>query len=141
METVGFEESALRRKSDAVTAIYDAAGENHFRLVHDTFHHYLSGEDIYFPDLTGLVQVSGVENSGVAVAEMRDKHRVLVGHADKIGNLRQLYTLLDRGYDGYASFEPFAGKLAWAEDIEGRLRESIVHIRQGVRATFISEAT
>jgi 2-keto-myo-inositol isomerase len=96
VKTVGFEESALRRKSDAVTAMYDAAGENHFWLMHDTFHHYLSGEDIYFPDLTGFVQVSGVENSGVAVAEMRDKHRVLVGHADKIGNLKQLYTLLER---------------------------------------------
>ena len=67
IEPLGFEECSLRRKSDAVKALYDAAGERHFRLVHDTFHHHLSGEDIFFPNLTGLVHVSGVEDNGLPV--------------------------------------------------------------------------
>src|SRR5579863_9798737 len=83
IEPLGFEECALRRKSDAVKAIYDAAGERHFQLVHDTFHHHLSGEDIFYPDLTGLVHVSGVEDRELSVDRMRDGHRVLVGAADR----------------------------------------------------------
>ncbi|MDI9682291.1 xylose isomerase, partial [Burkholderia cenocepacia] len=63
IEPLGFEECALRRKSDAVKGIYAAAGEPVFRLVHDTFHHYLAGEDIFFPNLTGLVHISGVEEA------------------------------------------------------------------------------
>jgi 2-keto-myo-inositol isomerase len=132
IEPLGFEECSLRRKSDAVKAIYDAAGERHFRLVHDTFHHHLSGEDIFFPNLTGLVHVSGVEDNGLPVDQMRDSHRVLVGAADRLGNIRQLTTLFARGYRGHVSFEPFAEEIASAADIEGRLRDSIGYIRASV---------
>jgi 2-keto-myo-inositol isomerase len=140
IEPLGFEECALRRKSDAVKAIYDAAGERNFRLVHDTFHHHLSGEDIFFPDLTGLVHVSGVEDRGLPVGRMRDGHRVLVGAADQLGNIRQLTTLLARGYRGHVSFEPFAAEIATAADIESRLRESIGYIRAGVALAQVREA-
>jgi 2-keto-myo-inositol isomerase len=132
IEPLGFEECSLRRKSDAVKALYDAAGERHFRLVHDTFHHHLSGEDIFFPNLTGLVHVSGVEDNGLPVDQMRDSHRVLVGTADRLGNIRQLTTLFARGYRGHVSFEPFAEEIASAADIEGRLRDSMGYIRASV---------
>jgi 2-keto-myo-inositol isomerase len=140
IEPLGFEECSLRRKSDAVKAIYDAAGERHFRLVHDTFHHHLSGEDIFFPNLTGLVHVSGVEDNGLSVDQMRDGHRVLVGAADRLGNVRQLTTLFGRGYRGHVSFEPFAEEIATAADIEGRLRDSIGYIRANVDLADIREA-
>ncbi|MCA8254086.1 TIM barrel protein [Burkholderia sp. AU31624] len=129
IEPLGFEECALRRKSDAVKGIYDAAGEQVFRLVHDTFHHHLSGEDIFFPNLTGLVHLSGVEEDDLPVDRMRDGHRVLVGGADRLGNIRQLRELLARGYRGAFSFEPFAHEIAEADDIEDRLRASIDYVR------------
>ncbi|SOE72954.1 2-keto-myo-inositol isomerase [Burkholderia sp. OK233] len=134
IEPLGFEECALRRKSDAVKAMYDAAGERHFRLVHDTFHHHLAGEDIFFPNLTGLIHVSGVEDDGLPVGQMRDAHRVLVGAADRLGNIRQLTTLFARGYCGRVSFEPFAEEIARADDIESRLRDSIGYIRASVES-------
>lgn len=140
IEPLGFEECALRRKSDAVKAIYDAAGEHHFRLVHDTFHHHLSGEDIFFPDLTGLIHVSGVEDSSLPVGQMRDAHRVLVGTADQLGNIRQLTTLFARGYRGHVSFEPFAEEIAGADDIESRLRDSIAFIRTSVESAQVRKA-
>lgn len=140
IEPLGFEECALRRKSDAVKAIYDAAGEHHFRLVHDTFHHHLSGEDIFFPDLTGLIHVSGVEDSGLPVGQMRDGHRVLVGPADRLGNIRQLTALFARGYRGHVSFEPFAEEIATAGDIESSLRESIAYIRASVESVQARKA-
>jgi 2-keto-myo-inositol isomerase len=132
IEPLGFEECALRRKSDAVKAIYDAAGEHRFRLVHDTFHHHLSGENIFYPDLTGLVHVSGVEDRELAVERMRDGHRVLVGSNDRLDNIGQLDMLFARGYRGYVSFEPFADVIAQAPDIATRLRESIDYLRSHV---------
>lgn len=129
IEPLGFEECSLRRKSDAVKAMYDAGCEKHYRLVHDTFHHYLSGEDIFYPDLTGLIHVSGVESSDLADGQMRDGHRVLVGDADRLGNIRQLKILLERGYDGVVSFEPFASEIMDASDIESRLKSSMDFIR------------
>ena len=100
-----------------------------FRLVHDTFHHHLAGEDIFFPNLTGLVHISGVEEADLPIERMRDGHRVLVGGADRLGNIRQLRELLARGYRGALSFEPFASEIAEADDIEDRLRASIDYVR------------
>jgi 2-keto-myo-inositol isomerase len=131
IEPLGFDGCALRRKSDAVKGIYAAAGERVFKLLHDTFHHHRSGEDIFYPDLTGLVHISGVEHD-LPVARMDDSHRVLVGAADRLGNVRQLKTLLQRGYRGAFSFEPFAAELAEADDIEDRLRTSMDFVRAGV---------
>ena len=132
IEPLGFEECAVRRKSQAVLAMYDAGAENTFRLVHDTFHHHLAGEDIFFPNLTGLIHVSGVEDQGAAVAELRDKHRVLVGRADRLGNISQIRTLLARGYTGCISYEPFAEEVAASASIEQELRASIAFLRDGI---------
>jgi 2-keto-myo-inositol isomerase len=139
VETLGFEECALRRKSDAVKGIYEAAGERHFKLVHDTFHHHLAGEEIFYPDLTGLVHISGVEETALNVADMRDGHRVLVGRDDRLGNVRQLAVLRGRGYRGYAAFEPFADEIAQAADIEQRIAASMSHIREGLESESLRE--
>ena len=123
VEPLGFEICSLRRKSEAAEAI-DAVGGS-FSIVHDTFHHYLAGEAAIFPERTGLVHVSGVDRAGVAVADMRDGDRVLVGPGDRIGNVAQLRTLLDAGYSGSFSFEPFAEELRALRDPAVALRDSI----------------
>jgi 2-keto-myo-inositol isomerase len=134
IEPLGFEECAVRRKSQAVLAMYDAAGEHDFRLVHDTFHHHLAGEDIFYPNLTGLIHVSGVEDGAVQVSQMRDSHRVLVGNSDRLGNIGQIKTLLARGYEGCISYEPFAEEVAASTEIEPQLRASMAFIRDGIGA-------
>lgn len=140
IETLGFEECALRRKSDAVKGIDDAAGAGRFKLVHDTFHHHLAGEDLLFPELTGLVHISGVQDPAVAVEAMRDGHRVLVGPDDRLGNVRQLAALLERGYRGHASFEPFSVEIAQAPDVQALLRESMAFIRGELGSVGIVQA-
>lgn len=136
VEPLGFAECAVRRKSQAVRAFQEIGAGSTFRLVHDTFHHHLAGEDVFYPEWTGLVHISGVEDTAVGVAEMRDGHRVLVGSADRLGNVAQLRTLLDAGYRGYASFEPFAEQIAAAPaaEIEGQLRASMAFLQQAVDA-------
>nr|WP_315426445.1 TIM barrel protein [uncultured Albidiferax sp.] len=134
VEPLGFEECAVRRKSQAVHAIHEINGANTFKLVHDTFHHHLAGEGLFFPELTGLVHISGVEDTALTPSQMRDSHRVLVGAADRLGNAAQLNTLLNAGYVGYVSFEPFAEEIAAAKDIEQQLASSMAYLTQAVAA-------
>jgi 2-keto-myo-inositol isomerase len=134
VEPLGFEECAVRRKSQAVRAFEEIGADGTFRLVHDTFHHHLAGEGLFFPEWTGLVHVSGVEDTGLEASQMRDGHRVLVGGADRLGNVTQLRTLLAAGFTGFISFEPFAEEIAAATDIEARLAASMTHLRQSVTA-------
>ena len=134
VEPLGFEECAVRRKSQAVRAFDElgAKARSTFRLVHDTFHHHLAGEALFFPDWTGLVHISGVDDRAVTLADMRDGHRVLVGASDRLGNVAQLRTLFAAGYAGFASFEPFAAEIAAAKDIEQRLASSMAYLQSAV---------
>jgi len=123
VEPLGFIVCSLRRKSEAAAAI-DAVGGG-FRLVHDTFHHHLAGEPQMFPALTGLVHISGVDDPKIAVADMRDAHRVLVGPKDRLGNVEQLRALLAAGYQGPFSFEPFAEQLRSLAEPARSIRDSM----------------
>ena len=135
VESLGFEECALRRKSAAARAIEQTTGAACFALVHDTFHHHLAGEETLFADLTGLVHVSGVEYPALPANLMRDPHRVLVGPADRLGNVQQLCGLLAAGYRGPVSFEPFADAIITAPDIEQRLAASMAYLSAAVAAS------
>jgi 2-keto-myo-inositol isomerase len=128
VEPLGFEICSLRSKREAVAAIDDLGFGDRFRLVHDTFHHHLAGEGDLFPERTGLVHISGVEDRAVPLAELRDAHRVLVGPADLIGNAAQIRALQAGGYRGPVSFEPFAADVHADPDIAGALRASIDHL-------------
>ena len=123
VEPLGFVVCSLRRKSEAAAAI-DAVGGG-FRLVHDTFHHHLAGEPQMFPALTGLVHISGVDDPKIAVADMRDAHRVLVGPKDRLGNVEQLRALRAAGYQGPFSFEPFAEQLRSLAEPARSIRDSM----------------
>jgi len=124
VEPLGFMESSLRLKGDAVGAIEDLEVGDRFRIVHDTFHHYLAGEVRLFPEWTGLVHISGVEDASLPLERLRDEHRVLVGADDLCGSLLQILALME-GYDGPYSFEPFAASVHALGDIAGALQSSM----------------
>lgn len=129
IEPLGFEECSLRRKRTAVEAIKAIGGLDVFRLVHDTFHHHLAGEQEFFPELTGLVHISGVEDAQAPLTTIRDGHRVLVGEADILGNAAQIEALRAGGYEGYLSFEPFAESVHELADIRQALGASMNHLQ------------
>jgi len=134
VECLGFEICSLRKKSEAVAAIDAADGAGVFKLTHDTFHHHLAGESTMFPDRTGLVHISGVEDPAVSVADMRDSHRVLVGPKDRLGNVAQLKALRAGGYAGPLSFEPFAAELRTLKDPARAIGDSMEFIRAALAA-------
>jgi 2-keto-myo-inositol isomerase len=124
IEPLGFAASSLRLKGEAVEAIEELEFGDRFRLVHDTFHHYLAGEARLFPEWTGLVHISGVEDASLPLERTRDEHRVLVGANDLSGALLQILALME-GYSGAYSFEPFAASLHGLDDIAGALELSM----------------
>ncbi|MBY5691715.1 TIM barrel protein [Rhizobium leguminosarum] len=128
VEPLGFEICSLRSKTEAADAIEELGTQSTFRLVHDTFHHHLAGEALTFPQLTGLVHISGVEDPAVPVADMRDSHRVLVNADDLLDNAGQVRALLQAGYTGPFSFEPFAAEVHALKDPAGALRASMEYL-------------
>ena len=132
VEPLGFAESSLRLKRVAVEAIDVVGGGAVFRLVHDTFHHFLAGQTELFPERTGLVHISGVEDRSLPHDAIRDAHRVLVGPGDLTANVGQIEALLAGGYRGPFSFEPFAESVQTLRDQAGALRASMAFVRQGL---------
>ena len=132
VEPLGFAECALRLKREAVEAIRDVDGLGTFALVHDTFHHHVAGETELFPDMTGLVHVSGVVDPAVGRDRLRDPHRVLVDGRDLIDNAGQVRALLAGGYRGPVSFEPFAPEVHARPDIAAALRDSMAFLAGAV---------
>jgi len=93
--------------------------------VHDTFHHWLAGENMAPVKRVGLVHISGVSDPAVSLPSMRDPVRELVTPADRIGNVAQIRALLAAGYEGRFSFEPFAPAVHASRDIAADLRASM----------------
>src|SRR5260370_32333922 len=77
IEPLGFEISSLRTKRAALEGIAKCNHPESYKLLHDTFHHYLSGETEFFPQETAIVHVSGVL-AGKPKAAITDEDRILV---------------------------------------------------------------
>ncbi|MEO9517371.1 MAG: TIM barrel protein [Paracoccaceae bacterium] len=134
IEPLGFVSSSLRSKREAVEAIVAVDGEQNFRIIHDTFHHHLAGETDIFPEMTGMVHISGVDDNRVSMGDLRDSHRGLVGPHDRLGNIAQIKSLLAGGYTGPFSFEPFAEEIHAMENPKGALADSMDFIRSYLSA-------
>ncbi|MFK8075537.1 MAG: TIM barrel protein [Granulosicoccus sp.] len=128
IEPLGFDTSSLRYKCDIVDIIDSLGAKESFKLVHDTFHHHLSGEWEFYPAHTGIVHVSGVCDSSLSVQEMQDSHRMLVDETDCLDNIGQINSLLDGGYSGPFSFEAFSPRVHAFTDPKAELFGSINHI-------------
>jgi 2-keto-myo-inositol isomerase len=124
VEPLGFESCALRLKAEAVDAIEALDATGRFKLVHDTFHHTLAGGGPIFAAHTGIVHISGVTDPSLSVSEMQDRHRVLVDGRDRLSNLEQIEALMQAGYDGPMSFEPFSPQVHGFTDPKAELSGS-----------------
>ncbi|MEP1207002.1 MAG: TIM barrel protein [Rhizobiaceae bacterium] len=128
IEPLGFETCGLRFKRLAVDLLESRGWTDQFKIIHDTFHHHVAGETEQFPSNTGLVHLSGVTDCQLALSQMRDPHRVLVGEDDRLGNVTQITELLNSGCSAPLSFEAFAPEIHGATNIEERLQRSMNHI-------------
>ncbi len=129
VEPLGFASASLRLKSDALDAIAAVGGQDRLRIVHDTFHHHLSGEGAFYPAETGIVHVSSVTDPAVKRSDMADAHRHLVDPIDRLGSIQQLQSLIADGYQGPVSFEPFSEAVQRLNDHKTHVLRSIEFIR------------
>jgi len=112
VEPLGFPESSLSSIVVAGEAVKRSAF-GCYRVVFDTFHHYLGPDtekdiDAEFASrLAGLIHGSGVE-ADVPKRACKDGHRVLVGPSDRMASRDQLARMISLGYQGDISFEPFS---------------------------------
>lgn len=133
VEPLGFEVCSLRYKDLLAEIITGVGGKGTYFMVHDTFHHALAGGGPIYPELTGIVHVSGVTNP-IYINDMRDSHRVLVDADDVLGNVAQIRALVTGGYVGPVSYEPFAPSVHDLKDPTRALAQSMEFIRAGVAA-------
>lgn len=100
IEPLGFANASLRFKEDVAHALDRLGGPACFALIHDTFHHAVSGEAAVFAELTQVVHVSGVTRDAL-LDRLRDADRGL-------GAMAQMARLKAAGYRGPFSIEAFA---------------------------------
>jgi len=130
IEPLGFLISSVRTKAQAVKAIKETNLSSIYKITHDTFHHYLSGETEVFPGETGLIHVSGVL-PGKDKEEITDDDRILVTPEDCMGNREQVKSLIDGGYTGPVSYEAFSSEVQKMGS-----RQLVVGIKASIQLLF-----
>lgn len=138
IEPLGFETCNLRNKAETIETI-EALGAKHcFRIVHDTFHHAISSGGPVFSEHTGMVHISGIAARDTPIAQFDDPMRGLVDADDRLNNVGQLSTLLENGYDGPISFEPFSPQVQGLVDPTSALLRSFEYVEAEVQAVLAS---
>jgi 2-keto-myo-inositol isomerase len=129
VEPLGFAICSLRTKKAALEGIVRCQYPQSYQLLHDTFHHYLSGETEFFPKETALVHVSGVL-PGKTKAEITDEDRVLVTKDDIMDNRGQVAVLLQRECTAPISYEPFSPQVRQLPlpELKAQLQKSIDYL-------------
>ncbi|CAI1123556.1 Predicted sugar epimerase [Serratia liquefaciens] len=130
VEPLGFGISSLRSSLLTQSLIRDSGAP--YKIVLDTFHHYLS--DVTQPEFDAQIQIDGiglVHLSGVedlrAKSALSDEERIMLSDKDRLESKKQVQDLEHLGYTGIYAFEPFSSQLdSWtAADIEREIRQSI----------------
>ncbi len=134
IEPLGFANSSLRFKADVRTVLKAMQNPACFALIHDTFHHALTGERDFFAKDTKIVHISGVTNPHVEFANMTDAHRGLVDENDRLGTIEQIARLRADGYVGPFSFEVFSADVHALEDPVAHIAESTKFITSQLAA-------
>jgi 2-keto-myo-inositol isomerase len=110
IEPLGFTICSLRTKKAALEGIAKCDYPDCYKLLHDTFHHYLSGETEFFPEQTAVIHVSGLR-AGKPKTAVTDEDRILVTEEDIMDNRAQVATLLAGGCKAPISYEPFSSQV------------------------------
>ena len=134
VEPLGFSQSSLASVVTAQEAIR-ASGFSCYKIVFDTFHHFLGpdtreilkcGFDVR---LIGIVHVSGTA-ADLPAGEYADEHRGLVFPDDRLKSREQIHFLLAQGYEGPIAFEPFSAQVQKLEltELTSELKRSIDYL-------------
>lgn len=134
VEPLGFLRSSLRSKTELVEVISSIGGQDQLKIVHDTFHHAISDGGAIYPEMTGIVHISGVVDTSLTFAQMEDEHRVLVDARDRLENVKQIAALMAAGYAGPISYECFSPETHSIVDPYSEIKRSFDFISSQLQA-------
>ncbi|MCX7788353.1 MAG: TIM barrel protein [Spirochaetes bacterium] len=134
VEPLGFQISSLSSAQEALDMIRSSEFFC-YRVLLDTFHHYLGPDTLEDlgtgipPKEIGLVHISGVEDP-ILKENLRDEHRVFPTPTDRLNSKAQVQRLVEKGYTGNVSFEPFSSRVQTLplETLKQKIRESIQYL-------------
>ncbi len=134
IEPLGFTSSSLPSAILALKAIRETGYEG-YKIVFDTFHHYLGPDNLsllvkeYNVADTGLIHVSAVTTE-LSPEQYRDEHRNMDFRKDKMNSKEQIDYFVQQGYDGIISFEPFAEEVQKlkVKDLKEVIDQAIAYI-------------
>ena len=133
VEPLGMRHSSMNRQAQAIAALDDIGGGDDFQLCYDTFQHFRASDDALFPDRIGLVHISGIARADLAPPELAEPDRAFVFMGDRVGNIGRLRAVVDAGYRGYVSMEPFSPETQKDPQIAERLRASLDYVASAAR--------
>jgi 2-keto-myo-inositol isomerase len=132
VEPLGMMGSTMKKQSMAVAAIADIDGWDVYELCYDTFQFFRCGDDGLFPERIGLAHMSGITRGDLEPAELTEPDRVLVEDVDRVENLRRLRSLMEAGYQGFVSMEPFNPGVQQSPSLLAQLRKSFALVAAGL---------
>ncbi len=135
VEPLGMRHSSMNRQSQAIAALDDIGGGDDFQLCYDTFQHFRASDDALFPGRIGLVHISGIARPDLTPPELTEPDRGFVFLGDRVGNIARLRAMVDAGYRGFVSMEPFSPDTQKDPQIAERLRASRDYVASAAQLT------
>ncbi|MCB1333631.1 MAG: TIM barrel protein [Roseivivax sp.] len=132
VEPLGMRPSTMKRQDMAVAAVDDIGGWDAYALCYDTFQFFRCTDDRLFPERIGLAHMSGIDRTDLAPDSLTEPDRVLIGPDDRVGNVKQLSRLIDSGYSGWISMEPFNPQVQADPDRARHLKASLDYVDQAL---------
>ena len=133
VEPLGMRHSSMNRQAQAVAAVDAIDGWVNFQICYDTFQHYRASDEALFPQHVGLVHISGIARPDLTPAQLTEPDRGFVFLGDRVGNIARLRAMVDAGYQGFVSMEPFNLETQQDPKIAERLRASLDYVTSAAR--------
>lgn len=133
VEPLGMRHSSMNRQAQAVAALDDIGGGADFQLCYDTFQHYRASDDALFPDRIGLIHISGIARADLGPGDLTEPDRGFVFLGDRVGNIARLRAMIEAGYHGFVSMEPFDPTTQQDPRLTERLRASLYYVASAAR--------
>lgn len=86
-----------------------------------------------FPQHIGLVHISGITRADLAPPQLTEPDRGFVFLGDRVGNIARLRAMVEAGYHGFVSMEPFSPEVQQDPKIAERLRASLDDVTSAAR--------
>ena len=125
----GFLALAKTAGAAAVEVRNDVGGAGPLQICYDTFQFCRAGVTNLYPQLIGLVHVSGISRTDPPPENLTETDRGFVDTGDVTDTAGQRNEIIARGYRGYVSIEPFAPAIHAADDVSGPLARSLAFLR------------